>query len=185
MKINTIHAHPSGVFIVNLGEADETRVDTDPNRKDPNRDAVRAWKGERQSWVRSVEEMRASAKRSMTSWINDLTGAIQNQYPEVVQKGWIEEEAMAADYLSDTENAAQLAVLTADATAKGRTPADHAARILEKANTFRGIAAQTRRLWLATDAALDAATDAADLASVLEAARLEAAPLARAYGLTA
>jgi len=125
----------------------------------------------------------AEAKAAMNAWINTLTGAIQNQYPQVIQTGWFEEEAMAAAYMSGSDNAQQLATLTADATAKGRTPQQHAARILENAQTFRAVAQATRNLWLATDAAIDAVTDPADYAAVLEAAKAQAAPLAAAYGL--
>lgn len=90
---------------------------------------------------------------------------------------------MAAAYLSETEDAAQLATLTADAAAKGRTPAEHAVRILENAQAFRSIANQVRQLWLATDAALDAVTDPHQYEVVLDAAKTQAEPLAVAYGL--
>jgi len=125
----------------------------------------------------------AEAKAAMTAWINQLTGTVQNTYPQVVQNAWFEEEAMAAAYLSGTEDAAQLATLTADGLAKGRTPAEHAARILDNAQTFRSIAAQMRRLWLATDAALDEVVDPHEYEAVLTAAIAQAAPLAAAYGL--
>ena len=125
----------------------------------------------------------SEAKQAMTGWIDSLTAKIQSQYPDVVQKGWVDEEAMAAAYMAGTNNAEQLAILTADATAKGRTPAEHAMRILEKAQTFRAIALQTRTLWLATEKALDDATDPAQYELILDAAIAQAAPLAAAYGL--
>jgi len=126
---------------------------------------------------------RVQAKAAMTAWINALTGAIQNQYPDVVQKGWTEEEAMALAFRSSTETPAQLATLTADGLARGRTPEQHANRILEKAHMFHNVAAQTRRLWLATDSALDAVTDPRGFDAVLSGAIEQATPLAKAYGL--
>ena len=123
------------------------------------------------------------ASSVMTEWINTLTGKIQNLYPVVVQKNWEDEEAMASAFMTGTENAQQLATLTADGAAKGRTPSEHATRILENAQQFRGIAEQTRRLWLATDKALSEVVDPADYEVVLAAAQAQAAPLAKAYGL--
>ena len=124
----------------------------------------------------------SEAKLAMTAWINSLTAQIQDEYPDVVQKGWIEEEAMATAFTAGTENAQQLAILTADATSKGRTPSEHAARILEKAQAFRSIASQTRNLWLSVDKALDDATPD-QFETILQGAIAQAAPLAAAFGL--
>jgi len=124
----------------------------------------------------------SEAKLAMTAWINSLTAQIQDEYPDVVQKGWIEEEAMATAFTAGTENAQQLAILTADATSKGRTPSEHAARILEKAQAFRSIALQTRNLWLSVDKALDDATPD-QFETILQGAIAQAAPLAAAFGL--
>jgi len=126
---------------------------------------------------------RVAAKAMMVAWIDDLTGATQNQYPEVVQKGWDEEEAMAVAFMTATETPTQLATLTADGAARGRTAEEHAIRILEKASLFHGVVAQTRRLWLATDKALEEVTDPRDFNAVLAGAIQQAAPLAKAYGL--
>lgn len=125
----------------------------------------------------------SEAKFAMTAWIDGLTGTIQRQYPSVVQQGWTEEEAMASAYLAGNADGDQLAALTADATAKSRTPFEHAMKILEKAQTFRAIAAQTRTLWLATEKALDDATDPSQYEVILNAAMAQAAPLAAVYGL--
>ena len=124
----------------------------------------------------------SAAKLAMTAWINGLTAQIQDEYPDVVQKGWIEEEAMATAFTAGTQSAQQLAILTADATSKGRTPAEHAARILEKAQAFRSIALQTRNLWLSVDKALDNATPD-QFEAILQGAIAQAAPLAAAFGL--
>ena len=124
----------------------------------------------------------SAAKLAVTGWINSLTAQIQDEYPDVVQKGWTEEEAMATAFTAGTQSAQQLAILTADATSKGRTPAEHAARILEKAQAFRSIALQTRNLWLSVDKALDDATPD-QFEAILQGAIEQAAPLAAAFGL--
>ena len=124
----------------------------------------------------------SEAKLAMTGWINNLTAQIQDEYPDVVQKGWTEEEAMATAFTAGTQSAQQLAILTADATSKGRTPAEHAARILEKATSFRSIALQTRNLWLSVDKALDDATPD-QFEDILQDAIAQAEPLAAAFGL--
>ena len=126
---------------------------------------------------------KADAKAKMTAWINSLTSQIQSQYPDVVQKGWDEEEAMARAFVAGTHTDQQLATLTADADSKGRTPAAHADRILANADVFRAIALKTRTLWLATDKALDDATPD-QYAAVLDAAIAQAKPFADAYGLS-
>jgi hypothetical protein len=126
----------------------------------------------------------AIAKSAVTAWINELTGSIQNLYPAVVQAGWVEEEAMATAYEAGAATDAQLATLQTDADAKNRTPAEHAQRILENAHAFRSIAKQTRGLWLATNEKIDAVTDPFQYEVVMQAAIVEAAPLAAAYGLS-
>jgi len=124
------------------------------------------------------------ARLAMTTWINRLTGQIQDEYPDVVQKGWEDEEAMAAAFEAGTMTQEQTAILSDDAEAKGRTPAEHAARIVQKATAFRSIALRTRTLWLATDKALEAATDPSEYEGILATAIEQAAPLAAAYGLS-
>lgn len=136
-----------------------------------------------EAWARLPYKTALEAKLAMTGWINNLTAQIKNKYPEVVQAAWEEEEAMAAAYLAGTEDAAQLAILTADAASKNRTPAEHAARILEKAQLFRTIALQTRNLWLSVDRQLDDA-EPAQYAAILQGAITQAAPLAAAAGLS-
>lgn len=125
----------------------------------------------------------AAAYGATVAWIDALIDNVRNQYPVAVQMNWAAEEAMASAYLSETESADQLERLTADATAKGRTPAEHAARILENAQAFRSIAEQTRTLWLATDAALMAVEDPHEYEAILDAAKAQAAPLMTANGL--
>jgi hypothetical protein len=125
----------------------------------------------------------AEASAAMVLWIDRLTGAVLDLYPAAIQGGWVEEEAMAEAYLAGFEDAAQRATLQADADAKGRSMADHAARILENAHLFRTIAKQARTLWLATDAALAAATDPDQYAAILASAAAQGATLAATYGL--
>ena len=125
-----------------------------------------------------------AAKSAVTVWIDTLTGSLQNQYPAVVQGGWIEEELMAAAFEAGTATEAQRDTLQADAAAKKRTPAEHAARILANAASFRAIARETRRLWLATVEKIDLENDPFQYEVIMQAAIEEAAPLAAAYGLT-
>jgi hypothetical protein len=125
----------------------------------------------------------AEASAAMVVWIDRLTGGVLDLYPAAIQGGWVEEEAMAEAYLAGFEDAAQRATLQADADAKGRSMADHAARILENAHAFRTISKQARHLWLATDAALAAATDPDQYAAILASASAQGATLAATYGL--
>lgn len=123
------------------------------------------------------------ARDAMIAWIDGLTAQVEAKYPAVVRQLWPEEEEMALAYLSETESPDQLEYLTEDALRKGRTPAEHAQRILEKAQAFRGIAVMTRRLFLATEYAIEANSEPAVFEAILESAIEEAAPIAAAYGL--
>jgi len=125
----------------------------------------------------------AEASAAMVVWIDRLTGAVLDLYPAAIQGGWVEEEAMAEAYSAGFEDVAQRATLQADADAKGRSMADHAARILENAHAFRTISKQARHLWLATDAALAAATDPFEYEAILAGASAAGATLAATYGL--
>jgi hypothetical protein len=125
----------------------------------------------------------AEASAAMVVWIDRLSGAVLDLYPAAIQGGWVEEEAMAEAYSAGFEDVAQRATLQADADAKGRSMADQAARILENAHLFRTIAKQARTLWLATDAALAAATDPFQYEAILASASAQGAILAATYGL--
>ena len=125
----------------------------------------------------------AEAKTAMAQWINNLTGQIQDEYPDVVQKGWEDEEAMAEAYFLDVMSQDQTDTLTADARAQGRTSQEHAQRILDKAQVFRMIKKVIRTLWLETDKALGSAADPAEYESILAAAIEKAKPMAESYGL--
>ncbi|MFB9151710.1 hypothetical protein [Roseovarius ramblicola] len=139
------------------------------------------------SWTWRVEDVSLTlkqAKMAMTRWIDGLTAQIEGEYPRVVQKGWEGEEAMARAHKAGTATQEQADMLAADAAAKGRTPTEHADRIVEKADRFRAIMLDTRRLWLATDKALEEVSDPADYPGILRAAKAQAAPIAQAYGLS-
>jgi hypothetical protein len=124
------------------------------------------------------------AQAAVTAWIDNLTGQIQNQYPSVVQGGWLEEEEMARAFEAGTATDVQLATLANDAFARDRTSAEQATRILDNARSFRAIAKETRRLWLSTISKIENETDPYKYGVIMYAAIEEAAPLAAAYGLS-
>jgi hypothetical protein len=124
------------------------------------------------------------AQAAVTDWINNLTGQIQNQYPSVVQGGWVEEEAMAKAFEAGTATDTQLTTLENDAFVRDRTSAEQATRILDNARSFRAIARETRRLWLSTVSKIEKETDPHKYGAIMQAAIEEAAPLAAAYGLS-
>lgn len=126
----------------------------------------------------------ASAQVALSQWIDNLTFQIEGKYPRIIRAAWDEEEAMALAYKLGTETEAQLAELTALAETKNRTVDEHADRVLWLAGTFRAIKGHVHALWLATDAALEAATSPLEYEHIFEAAKHQAAPLAAAYGLT-
>jgi len=124
-----------------------------------------------------------AASQAMVQWIDNLTSRIEGRYPSAVKASWGSEEAMARAHVAGTATAEQTATLETDAAAKGRTPTEHAERIIANADAYRAISDQVRALWLATDAQLAAVTDPYEYETVLDAAKAQAAPLAEAYGL--
>ena len=107
----------------------------------------------------------------LTQHLDALTSQIQSQYPDVVQMGWEDEEAMAKAYLDDTATQEQEDILGADAAVRGRTPEEHANRILENAQLFRGIVVKTRSLWLSASTDLEASDGPKDYEGILNSAK--------------
>lgn len=128
----------------------------------------------------------AEARRAVVAWIDSLMWQIDSLYPKPVQLQWRKEEAAARAYLSEPSVAtqAQVALLTRDGEAKGRTPEAHAQAIIDNADRFEAIGDNTRNLFLQTDARLQAATDPSEYPAIFEWAKQQAAPMASAYGLT-
>jgi len=124
-----------------------------------------------------------AASQAMVQWINDLTARIEGRYPSAVKANWPAEEAMARAHVARDATPKQIATLETDAAAKGRTPEEHANRIIVNADSYRAISDQVRSLWLATEAQLQAVTDPYEYETVLEGAKAQATPLAEAYGL--
>lgn len=132
------------------------------------------------------------ARKAMVGWIDGLTAQILDQYPRAIQARWVVEEAAAravkhdANEPDETLHIAtpeQVALVTDEGAAKGRTPEEHADAIIANADAFRAISAEINKLFLATDAALQAETDPFQYEAILEAAKSQAAPLAEMYGL--
>jgi hypothetical protein len=125
----------------------------------------------------------AEARRAMVGWIDGLTSQVMDQYPRAVQARWSIEEAAARAVKADNATADQLALVTTEGAAKGRTPPEHADAIIGNADRFRAIADETNKLFLATDKALADATGPEQYEAILDGAIAQAGPLAEAYEL--
>lgn len=119
----------------------------------------------------------------MVKWIDRLTAKVMANYPLAVQHRWEIEEAAARAVIASTADVVQLNLVSEEGAAKGRTQEEHAEAIIANADKFRAIAGQINKLFLATDKALNDATDPAQYEIILDAAIAQAAPLAEAYGL--
>jgi len=126
----------------------------------------------------------SDAQFALAEWINKLTYQIEGKFPNVVQKGWKEEEAMAKAYEAGTATQEQIDRLTTLGSKKGRTAQEHVTRVLELAKTYREIKDHVHDLWLETDGALEAAASPLEYEAIFDAAIAQAAPLAAAYGLS-
>ena len=126
----------------------------------------------------------AQAKAAVVGWIDKLTNQVIGQYPQAVRERWPTEEAAARAVFNGTATSAQTRLITREGEVKGRTPLEHAGRIITLADDFREIADHVNTLFLAVDAQLDAAKPS-QFESILEWAMQQAAPLAADYGLDA
>ena len=124
------------------------------------------------------------ARLAMVGWIDSLTAQVMDQYPKAVQARWEIEEAAARAVKAGTATTAQTELVTREGSAKSRTPVEHADAIIANADRFRAIADQINTLFLATDAALQAATDPYQYEVILDGAIAQAQPLAQAYNLS-
>jgi len=124
------------------------------------------------------------ARKAVVEWIDGLTAQIETLYPSAVQKRWEIEEAAARAVKAGTADTRQLALVTDEGATKGRTPEEHADAIIANADRFRKIADETNKLFLATDAQIQAAASPLEYPAIFEWAQQQAAPLAAAYGLS-
>lgn len=129
-------------------------------------------------WQDAIE-----ARKAVVVWIDGLTSQIEALYPSAVQRRWEIEEAAARAVDAGNATDQQLELVTREGAAKGRTPQEHAAAIIENATRFRAIADQTNTLFLATDAQLQAASSPLEYPAIFAWAQQQAAPLAAAYEL--
>lgn len=63
LNINTVHAHPDGSFIVNLGKASEVKIDLLPDAEGDNAATLFDWlrNNKAQSWQYSLDDLKAQA----------------------------------------------------------------------------------------------------------------------------
>jgi hypothetical protein len=125
-----------------------------------------------------------SARAAMLGFIERLTYQVTSQYPKAEVSAWPSKAEAARAVIADTARDDQVALIQDEADIVGATLADQAAAIVAKAVVFEAIVAKVSGLRQATDAALVAATTSAEREAVLDAATVQAAGLATAYGLT-
>lgn len=123
------------------------------------------------------------ARKALVKWINGLTAQILDLYPEATQQRWKIEEAAARAVIAGNADAEQTAIVTDEGATKGRTPAEHAASIIANADRYKAIANEVNKLFLPVDQALQDAESPLEYPAIFEAAKLQVAPLAAAYGL--
>lgn len=185
---------PSAALLAQYGVFEYTiapRPDVPPNqiaiRNDLPTETADGWVLEYTIRDRTADEIEwqtyTEARKAVVVWINNLTAQIEALYPSAVQRRWEIEEAAARAVDAGNATPEQLELVTREGAAKGRTPQEHAAAIIENANRFRAIADQTNTLFLATDAQLQAASSPLEYPAIFAWAQQQAAPLAAAYGL--
>jgi hypothetical protein len=126
----------------------------------------------------------AEAKTAVVRWIDSLTGQIISQYPVVVRERWGIEELAARAVKSGSPSDDQLELIRREGATKGRTPLEHADRVIMHAMNFRAIADEVNTLFLSVDGQLDAATEPAQYSAIIDEAKAVARPLAESFGLT-
>tara|TARA_R110000851_G_scaffold32845_4_gene87840 strand:- start:2587 stop:3222 length:636 start_codon:yes stop_codon:yes gene_type:complete len=125
-----------------------------------------------------------SARAAMLGFIERLTDQVTSQYPKAEVAAWPSKAEAARAVIADTARADQVALIQDEADIAGATVADQVTAIVKKAVVFEAIVAKVSGLRQKTDKALVAATTSAEREAVLDAATIQAADLATAYGLT-
>jgi hypothetical protein len=126
----------------------------------------------------------AAAKAAMVEWIAGFTATVTGPVPVDERLSWDAKEQAARAYVAETADAAQTSMIEDEAAITGEVPADLAAIIIAKADTFRAVVARVAGLRRKTIAAIDAVTDPADYETVLVSAKAEAEAMAAALGIT-
>lgn len=125
-----------------------------------------------------------AAKAAMIQWASDFMASVTGPVPIDERLSWDAKEAAARAYVAETADAAQTAMIDGEAAITGEVPADLAAIIIARADTFRAVVSRVAGLRRKTIAAIDAVTDPADYEVALAAAKAEAITLAAALGIT-
>lgn len=125
-----------------------------------------------------------AAKAAMIQWVTDFTAMVTGPVSIDERLSWDAKEAAARAYIAETADAAQTAMIENEAAITTEDPADLAAIIISRADTFRAVVARVAGLRRKTIAAIDAVIEPAEYEAVLVAAKTEAIAMAAALGIT-
>lgn len=127
----------------------------------------------------------AAANAAMVAWLDGFTAAVTGPIPIDERLSWDAKEAAARACIAETADVAQTALIEEEAAVAEEDPADLAALIITRADTFRAVIAKLAGLRRKTMAAIDAVSEPSDYETVLLAAKAELEAIATALGMTA
>lgn len=140
-------------------------------------------------WVHTLEDVppvyatAEEAYEAMIAWVDAFNRTVTGPVPADEKLAWVYKDAAARAIDAGTADAAQLALIDAEAAITGETREDLAAKIIVKSNLYRQVVAAVSGLRRKTGAAIDAASDPYQYEAILAAAQAEAAALATSLGL--
>lgn len=125
-----------------------------------------------------------SARTAMVAFVDDFMKQITGAVPEYERASWPAKAEAARAYVAGTARQDQTDMIANEATTSGRTEAEVAAIIVQRADQYQEIIAHSAGLRVATDLALEAVTDPHDYETVLVDAKAQAIALAGNLGIT-
>lgn len=127
---------------------------------------------------------RAAARARLIAWTDALTAPITSEYAMVEEKSWDKQEDAARRFMDEGEaTPAHLLAMIDSLLVGDETRADRAAGIIAKADFFTAIAGFAARLRKETNGAIDQASTAEEVETVLAAALASGSTAAAAMGL--
>ncbi len=131
----------------------------------------------------TLADVKASAKRAMLAWIDNLTGIFTADTPIDERLSWDAKEAAARAWLAGTASVEQIALLDAECAITGETRDNLALLILANADLFRAVIGSVSGVRRTTSDAIDAAETPEAVQAVLDAAKAQALAMAAALGI--
>ena len=124
------------------------------------------------------------AKESMVDWIDGFLGAITGPVSNCERDSWPSKAEAARAVIGGIARPDQQKMISAEAGQRGKTSAEMAEKIVQKAEPYEAIISNTAGLRGDIDAQLEAATDPLQYEAILEDGKARAIAIAQELNVT-